>query len=80
MPNHPNTTAAAVAGGLTTLLVWALAKWGVHLSVDETSFLVTGATAIVLYIGKAGLKAGLLRIWGGVSTVWAGTPAPTAKP
>jgi len=74
---HPNTIAACVAYGISMGVQYLVARYA-HLQLsDWWKQVVNGAAAsAVLYVGKAGVKAALLRIWNGPKKVWTGTTAP----
>lgn len=73
---HPNTFAAVVAYGATFATQWLVARYA-HVQLSEWwKQTVDGSvTAGVLYVGRAGLKAALQRIWNGPKKVWAGVTA-----
>jgi hypothetical protein len=71
MTGNPNASVATLIGSLTVLLTWGLKKLGVSINAEEAAGIATAAVAIVLYIGRAGVKASILDIWNGVAK-----PAP----
>jgi hypothetical protein len=76
--SHPNTIAALIAGGLGTLTGYLLNKYtGVHITDVQAGGIVTGYTAVLLFVGRRGVK-GAVRA--AVSGVWNGPPKPAAKP
>jgi hypothetical protein len=67
---HPNTVAAGLSGGFGTLAVYLLNKYaGTHLNQVDGAAIATGAAAVVLYIGRRGIR-------GTLAAILAGTPAP----
>jgi len=81
----------AVIGWLTSMattgILWIAAKRGLHLS-TATAVLVAGAavghaSALVLWIGKYGIRAGLRRAVAFVKRIWLGqdaVPVPVPPP
>jgi len=71
---HPNTVAAAIAGGLGTLTAYLLNKYaGAHIDSTQTGGIATGYAAVLLFVGRRGIKGAVLAVWDGV---WNGTPKP----
>jgi hypothetical protein len=78
MSSHPNTTAAGLSGGAATLLVYFLNKYaGTHLNAQDGTGIATALAAIVLFIGRRGVKAALRSIWLGSTPTTPTTPLPT---
>ena len=80
MTGHPNTIAALIAGGLGSLTSYLLSKYaGVQLTPAQSGGIATGYAAVLLFIGRRGLKGTLQAVWGGV---WNGVPKqqPPAGP
>lgn len=72
---HPNTIAAAISGSLATLTVYLLNRYaGTHLNAAQGSGIATGYAAMILFIGRRGLKGAVSNVWNGV---WNGSPKPT---
>jgi hypothetical protein len=72
---HPNTIAALIAGGLGSLTAYLLAKYaGVALTPAQSGGIATGYAAVLLFIGRRGLKGTLQAVWDGV---WNGSPRRT---
>jgi hypothetical protein len=81
MTNHPNATASFVTSSAVGALVWALHRYaGVNLSVRQALALLGGANAIVLWVGRVGLKGAWLRIWHGATAVVNGAKGPAPAP
>jgi hypothetical protein len=75
---HPNTIAALIAGGLGSLTAYLLAKYaGVHLTPAQSGGIATGYAAVLLFIGRRGLKGTIQAVWNGV---WNGVPKQAARP
>jgi hypothetical protein len=71
---HPNTIASILAGGAAWLISYALQKYaGIHLSKSQGQLVDIGSVAVVLFVGRRGIKDSVLAVWHGV---WSGTPAP----
>ena len=76
--SHPNTIAAGISGGLATLTVYLLNKYaGAHINAAQGSGIATGYAAVILFIGRRGLKGAVTGVWNGV---WNGNPKTTATP
>lgn len=74
MTAHPNTIAALIAGGLGTLTAHLLNRYaGTDLTPVQVGVIATGYAAVILFIGRRGLKGTVSAVWNGV---WNGTPAP----
>ncbi len=71
MNSHPNASVAAGTGGLTTLILYLAELRGWHVDPLLASGIATVAAAIVLFIGRRGLK-------GAITSLWAGSPKPPA--
>lgn len=77
---HPNTIAALIAGGLGSLTGYLLSKYaGVALTPAQSGGIATGYAAVLLFIGRRGLKGTIQAVWEGV---WNGSPrrTPPAEP
>jgi hypothetical protein len=73
---HPNTFAAVVAGAFTGGTQWLLQRYGqVGLSPYWQQVLNGVVVAAVLYVGRDGIKAALVRLWNGPKTAWKGAGA-----
>lgn len=76
---HPNTVAALVALGISAGIQALLQRYGHVALTDYWSKTIDAAvTAVVLYVGKAGVKAALRRVWNGPKAAWTGQ-TPTAR-
>ena len=72
---HPNTIAALIAGGLGSLTGYLLSKYaGVALTPAQSGGIATGYAAVLLFIGRRGLKGTIQAVWEGV---WSGSPRRT---
>lgn len=78
--NNPNTFAAATSAAVALGIQWLVQRYA-HLSLSDywKSVVTSGATIVVLYIGKHGVKTALLRLWSGPKKVWTGQQ-PEAPP
>ena len=77
MNGHPNTVAAGIAGGLGTLTAYLLNKYaGTHIDGTQTGGIATGYAALLLFIGRRGIKGA---VQAAVDGIWNGTPKPVAK-
>ena len=79
MTGHPNTVASLIAGGLGTLTAYLLNKYaGTHIDAVQTGGIATGYAAVLLFVGRRGIKGA---VQGVISAVWSGTAKPKpAKP
>lgn len=82
---NPNAFVTWITGMAATGLLWVGAKLGWHLSTTTAALVagavVTHAAAIMLWIGKHGVKGAIARVRAGLARVWNGTeqaaaPAP----
>lgn len=73
MRTNPNTNAGALAGAFGVLVTWLLGHYHVDLSAEDGASISTGLAALILYIGRDGLR-GIFR------TMWRGKQAPPAPP
>ena len=71
--SNPNAVAAAISGGVLILVNWILANYThVHLSETASSAITAAASAMVLYVGRDGIKGAALRVWQGATKAWNG--------
>jgi hypothetical protein len=79
--NHPNTFAAIVAGAVTIGVQWLVQRYA-HVALSDywKTAVTASAMAGVLYVGRNGVKAALLRLLSGPKKAWAGVPAPAPSP
>lgn len=81
--SNPNAFITWLTGLLVTGLLWVGAKLGWHLSTQTAALvagaIVTHAAAIVLWIGRNGLKGAWLRLRAAASRLWNGQPKTAAK-
>ena len=71
---HPNTIASILAAGAAWLGTYLLAKYaGVHLSKNQVHGVDLGVTAVVLFVGRRGVKGAASAVWNGF---WNGTQKP----
>jgi len=73
MLSNPNTNAGAIGGALGVLVSWLLGHYHVDLSAEDGAAISTGIAALVLYIGRDGIR-GMFR------TLWRGRPIPPPTP
>lgn len=74
--SNPNAFVAYVTGLLATAILWGAAKAGAHLS-TQTAALVAGgivahASAVVLWVGRNGLRAAVQRVKAALAFGWNG--------
>lgn len=62
---HPNAAVAVGGTSLSTFIVWLLGHFHVSLSAEDGSVIAGGLAAIVLFIGRNGIKGAWDRIWNG---------------
>jgi hypothetical protein len=77
--NHPNACAAFVASAATIGAQWLVQRYA-HMALSDywKMAITSGATVAVLYVGRAGVKGALGRLWNGPKTIWSGATAKTA--
>lgn len=73
MMSNPNTNAGALAGALGVLVTWLLGHYHVDLSAEDGAAISTGLAALVLYVGRDGIR-GIFR------TIWRGNKQTTPPP
>lgn len=58
MRNHPNAVIGGAGGGsgLGTLTVWLLGRYHVHLTQEQAAAIAGGVAALVLFVGRNGLR------------------------
>ncbi len=63
---HPNTLAAGFSGGAATLGVYLANQYlGTHLTATDAAGIATGITALLLFVGRRGVKGTLGALWNG---------------
>lgn len=62
---HPNTTAATVAGGIGILITWLLGYFGIDVSAELGGTIATAIAAVVLFVGRRGIRGVLATVWNG---------------
>jgi hypothetical protein len=65
MMSNPNTNAGAIGGALGVLVSWLLGHYKVALSAEDGAAISTGLAALVLYIGRDGLRGVFRNLWRG---------------
>lgn len=66
MTNHPNAVVGGASGaGVGTLVVWLLGRYGVSLDAEVAATIAGGISAVVLFIGKNGLRGAWHLVWRG---------------
>ena len=78
---NPNALAAAASSLLAIGVQWLLERYA-HVRLDGywKAASTGGASVVVLYVGKHGLKAALGRVWNGPKIVWSGAePKPPVE-
>ena len=78
MMTNPNTNAGAIGGALGVLVSWLLGRYHVDLSAEDGAAIATGIAALVLYIGRDGIRGVFRSLWRGKQTPPAAPP--TAGP
>jgi hypothetical protein len=73
---HPNTLAAVIAAAAAIGAQWLVQRYA-HVALSDywKTTVTSGVTVVVLYVGKAGVKAALVRVWDGPKRAWSGTHA-----
>lgn len=62
---HPNATVATGTTGAGVLVVWLLGHFGVSVSAEDGAAIAGIATAVLLFVGRNGIRGIIRRIWGG---------------
>jgi precorrin-3B methylase len=77
---HPNTLAAVIAAAAAIGAQWLVQRYA-HVALSDywKTTVTSGVTVTVLYVGKAGVKAALVRVWNGPRRAWSGA-GPRPKP
>lgn len=65
LSSNPNAAIASGTTGTGVLVVWLLGHFGVAISAEVGAVIAGGASAILLYIGRNGIKGLAQRIWKG---------------
>lgn len=73
MNGHPNATAAGGTGGLSVLVLYIAERFGWHVDPLLAAGIATIASAVVLFIGRRGLR-------GAIAAIWSGSPKPPPAP
>jgi hypothetical protein len=77
---HPNTLAAGLSGGASTLIVYLLNKYaGTNLDAQAGAAIATAVASVVLFIGRRGIRGTLSDIWNGNSKPKPAAKAPASK-
>lgn len=64
---HPNAATAGGVSAVALVIVWVAGRAGVTLSAEEGALLAGAASAVVLFVGKNGLRGAWDRIVNGAS-------------
>lgn len=62
---HPNAAVAAGGSSLSAIVVWLLGHFHVALSAEDGAIVAGAVSAVVLFIGREGIRGVWRRIWGG---------------
>lgn len=62
---HPNATVGATVGGSATVVVLLLGALGVTIDPALAALVATGATAVVLFVGRNGVRGAVGIVWKG---------------
>lgn len=66
MNQHPNTIVGGGGGGAGVLLVFLLNKYAhTSLGPEESAAIATGTAAVLLFIGRKGLRGIVQAVWRG---------------
>lgn len=76
MMTNPNTNAGAIGGALGVLTAWLLGHYHVALNAEDGAAISTGVAALVLYVGRDGLRGVFGNLWRGRQTPPTPPPAP----
>jgi len=73
---NPNAVAAAIGYGVSMGVQWLTQRYAhVGLSDYWKQTIDGGVTVAILYVGSAGLKNALQRLWAGPKKLWSGEAA-----
>ena len=78
MMSNPNTNAGTLGGALGVLVTWLLGHYHVALSAEDGGAISTGLAALVLYIGRDGIRGIFRNLWRGKQQQPPAPPAPPA--
>lgn len=62
---NPNAAVAAGGSSLSAIVVWLLGHFHVALSAEDGAVIAGAVSAVVLFVGREGIKGAWKRIWGG---------------
>jgi len=65
MVKNPNAAVAAGGSSLSAIIVWLLGHFHVALSAEDGAIIAGAVSAVVLFIGREGIKGAWRRVWGG---------------
>jgi len=65
MVKNPNAAVAAGGSSLSAIIVWLLGHFHVALSAEDGAIVAGAVSAVVLFIGREGIKGAWRRVWGG---------------
>ncbi len=71
---HPNAAASVVTGGLAGLAIYILGRCGIDLTPTDGAAVAGALTAVVLFVGRRGIRGTIAALWNGSSQ----PPAPPA--
>lgn len=77
MKQHPNMLVGGASGTIGVIVAWLLGHFHVPLSAEDGAALSAALTALVLFVGRRGLKQTLRQIWEGQTSNW--PPATSDK-
>ncbi len=77
---NPNAFTAALAAGATIGVQWLVQRYAHQQLSDYWKTTVTSTITVgALYVGKAGIKDALLRIWSGPKKLWSGATSKSSS-
>lgn len=62
---HPNAAVAAGGSSLSAIIVWLLGHFHVALSAEDGAIIAGAVSAVVLFIGREGVRGVWQRVWRG---------------
>lgn len=65
---NPNTNAAGIGGSLGILITWLLGHFGIDVNAEQGAAISTAVAALVLYIGRDGIRGVFRNLWRGKKT------------
>lgn len=65
MSKNPNAAVAAGGSSLSAIIVWLLGHFHIALSAEDGAIIAGAVSAVVLFIGRNGIRGAWRRLWSG---------------